>query len=111
MIVVPPLRRTHGRRCSSRICECHNNHNYCININGAPKQEIFPAEGTAGRGKKIKEAARRRYTFTGLRETVPEALNSVSPTTIHRHYLHCVRTIDAYAVGEVRDGGVQGAGL
>ena len=39
------------------------------------------------------------YTFTGLREKVPEALNSVSPTTIHHHYLHCMRTIDAYAAG------------
>ena len=39
------------------------------------------------------------YTFTGLRETVPEAFNSVSPATIHRHYLHCMRTIDACATG------------
>ena len=29
------------------------------------------------------------YTFTGLLETVPEALNSVSPATIHRYHLHC----------------------
>ena len=39
------------------------------------------------------------HTFTGLRETVPEALNSVSPATIHHHYLHYMRTIGAYAAG------------
>ena len=39
------------------------------------------------------------YTFTGLRETVPKALDSVSPATIHRYYLHCMRIIDAYAAG------------
>ena len=32
--------------------------------------------------------------------TMPAALNSVSSATIHRHYLHCLRTIDAYASGE-----------
>ena len=49
------------------------------------------------------------YTFTGLRVTVPEAFNSVSPATIHRHYLHCMRTIDACATGVAW--GVQGVGL
>ena len=39
------------------------------------------------------------YTFMGLRETAPEALNSVSPVMIHRHYLFCMRIIDAYATG------------
>ena len=40
-----------------------------------------------------------QYTLSGLRKTVPEALHSVSRATIHRHYLHCMRTIDAYAAG------------
>lgn len=40
-----------------------------------------------------------QYTLEGLRETVPEALNSVPSATIHRHYLHCVRIINAYASG------------
>ena len=39
------------------------------------------------------------YTFTGLLETVPEALNSVSPATIHHYYLHYMQTIDSYAAG------------
>ena len=34
-----------------------------------------------------------------LQETIPEALNSVSPATIHCHYLHCMRTVDVYATG------------
>jgi hypothetical protein len=40
-----------------------------------------------------------QYTLEGLRETIPEALNSVSFATIHRHYLHCLRIINAYASG------------
>ena len=47
MIVIPPVSLaapTHCRGSCGRICECHN-HNYCININGTPKREIFPAEG------------------------------------------------------------------
>jgi len=40
-----------------------------------------------------------QYTLEGLRETVPEALNSVPSATIHRHYLHCLRIINAYASG------------
>ena len=40
-----------------------------------------------------------QYTLPGLRETVPEALKSVSRAAIHRHYQHCMRTIDAYAAG------------
>ena len=42
-----------------------------------------------------------QYTLDGLRETVPAALNSVSSVTIHRHYLHCMRIINAYGSGEI----------
>ena len=40
-----------------------------------------------------------KYTLEGLRETVPAALCSVSSATIHRHYLYCMRIIDAYGSG------------
>ena len=33
-------------------------------------------------------------------ETIPAALNSAPPATIHRHYLHCMQIIDAYGSGE-----------
>jgi hypothetical protein len=42
-----------------------------------------------------------QYSLTGLRETVPTALNSVTSSTIHRHYLHCVRILKAYESGAV----------
>ena len=42
-----------------------------------------------------------QYTLNGLRETVPAALCSVFPATIHWHYLHCMRIIDAYASGAI----------
>ena len=35
-----------------------------------------------------------QYTLPGLQETVTEALKSVSRTIIHRHCLHCMRTIE-----------------
>ena len=44
-----------------------------------------------------------QYSLDGLRETVPAALSSVSSATIHRHYLHCMRIIEAYGCG-VTDG-------
>lgn len=31
-----------------------------------------------------------KYSLDGLRKTVPEALDSVSTTSIHRYYLHCM---------------------
>ena len=37
------------------------------------------------------------YSLQGLRETVPNALHSVSATTINNYFNHCDRTIDAYA--------------
>ena len=39
------------------------------------------------------------YTLDDLRKTIPPAFQSVPVATINRHYLHCVRTIEAYKDG------------
>ena len=39
------------------------------------------------------------YTLADLRLTIPEAFRSVSYSSIHKYYLHCVRTIEAYKEG------------
>ena len=39
------------------------------------------------------------YSLDGLRETVLAALDLVSSATVHRHYLHCTRIIEAYGCG------------
>ena len=39
------------------------------------------------------------YTWESLKQTLPVALDSISTATIHRHYEHCVRTLDAYIEG------------
>ena len=40
-----------------------------------------------------------RYSLDRLRGTKPAALSSVCSATIHRHYLHCMRIIEAYGCG------------
>jgi hypothetical protein len=39
------------------------------------------------------------YSFEGLRAAVPKALDSVTTASIHRHYKHCERIIEAYSDG------------
>jgi hypothetical protein len=39
------------------------------------------------------------YSFEALRATVPKALDSVTTASIHRHYKHCERIIEAYSDG------------
>ena len=39
------------------------------------------------------------YSFEGLRQIVPAALESVSTASIIRYYGHCARAIDAYSEG------------
>lgn len=39
------------------------------------------------------------YSFEGLRRILPQALDSVSSTSINRYYRHCQRVIEAYADG------------
>ena len=39
------------------------------------------------------------YSFEGLRQTVPAALESVTTASINRYYGHCARVIDAYSEG------------
>ncbi|RPA99707.1 hypothetical protein L873DRAFT_1767021 [Choiromyces venosus 120613-1] len=40
-----------------------------------------------------------QYSLEGLRETIPQALDSVSSATIHRYFLACMRILDAYRSG------------
>ena len=40
-----------------------------------------------------------QYNLDGLRQTALAALDSVTPATIHWHYLHCMWIIDAYGSG------------
>lgn len=40
-----------------------------------------------------------QFSLEGLRHILPQALDSVSTATIHRHYNHCKRVIEAYAEG------------
>ena len=39
------------------------------------------------------------YSFDGLRQLVPAALESVSIASVNRYYGHCARAIDAYSEG------------
>ena len=39
------------------------------------------------------------YSFDGLRQVVPAALESVSTASINRYYGHCARAIDAHSEG------------
>ena len=39
------------------------------------------------------------YSFEGLHQTLPKALNSVSTTSINRYYGHCKHVIEAYEAG------------
>ena len=65
---------------------------------GISKQRRHPKAIKATREKKICDVL-WKYTTNGLRKTLLAALNSVSSATIHRHYLHCMRIIDAYGSG------------
>lgn len=62
--------------------------------NHFPAFNHTPSGGTGVPGKVVGS-----YIIDGQRETVPAVLSPVSSENIHRHYLHCMRTIEAYGSG------------